>query len=428
MKLIVTLFMAFTVGWSWSQETYNNCNNALELCPNNPVTVNNYSANKTFCPNCEDDFTFCMTPNNSIWLKFTTNELGGDIQVNFNNPLFQSQVGQDNRYNAALIQANIPCNAASYTQVGNCVTTATGNQVINALGLPANTAYYIVLSGEKSGAGITLAAEFSMTVAVSGTAIDRPVPTLYLGIEDTICANTLAFVSGSRTNCTDAGEFRWYLNNQLIATTTDSIIFTDKINNGDIITVETDCFTTCPLTITQTTLPLVVHSVIADAGIDRTIRPGESVQIGGGITVNDTLVWLPSYALSDAQVAFPIANPQETTTYQLLVTDTTTGCRASDYITITVDKGLFFPTTFSPNGDGANDTWEILGIEAYPDCFVSIFDRWGQKVFEAVGYNKEKAWNGTGKMGKLNEGVYFYKIQLHDKEKQQMTGSITLIR
>ena len=98
------------------------------------------------------------------------------------------------------------------------------------------------------------------------------------------------------------------------------------------------------------------------------------------------------------------------------------------FVTITVVNQLFFPNTFSSNGDGANDTWEILGIEKYPDAQLKIFSRWGQVVFESSGYTKEKSWNGEGKLGPLNESVYYYEIALRDAEKQVLRGSITLIR
>lgn len=428
MKLLSFFIGLFTFTFCFAQETYNNCNNALEICPNMNTTVNNIGANKTFCPGCEDDFTNCFTPINSIWLKFTTNATGGDIQVALSNLIFQTQAGQDNRYNATLIKANIPCNSTSYSLTGNCIAAATGNQTITALGLPANTTYYIVLSGEKSGAGITLPAEFSITVVVSGTAIDRPVPFMNMGIDDSLCSNTLTTLMADRLNCEDPSNFFWYINGELVGETTDSLFFTTLLQNGDVVQVTSNCFTSCPVLLSQTLPPLIIQNTIADAGNDATIQPGEVVQLGGTIGINSTVIWSPSYALSDPTSRFPIANPEMTTTYSMHVTDTLTGCSATDDVTITVDKGLFLPTTFSPNGDGENDTWVILGIEAYPDCLVNIFDRWGQQVFQAVGYNKEKAWNGQGKVGKLNEGVYFYKIQLRDSEKQLMTGSITLIR
>lgn len=428
MKVLKLLIILFFVADCYAQMAYNNCNNALELCPNTTVNVTNIGANRTLCGGCEDDFNFCFAPANSIWIKFTTNAGGGDVQISLTNPVFQIQPGQGTRYNANLIQATIPCNSTSYTSIGNCISAATGSQAINTIGLAPNTTYYLVLSGDQTAPGVTAPAEFNIDVAVSGTAVDRPIPVMNAGMSTIVCKGSLTPVYAERVNCDSPGPFRWYINNELVAVTTnDSTFYTSALQNGDIIRVESDCFATCTEITSVSLPPATVVDIIADAGTDVTIRPGETIQLNGTAGINSTVFWTPSYALSDQSSRFPIANPNLTTTYSLLVTDTISGCTAMDYVTVTVDKGLFFPTTFSPNGDGENETWVILGIEAYPDCLLNIYNRWGQQVFQSTGYNKEKAWDGRGKAGQLNEGVYFYELQLRDPEKQILKGSITLI-
>lgn len=425
--LCCIFFLITVIGFS--QETYNNCDSAFDLCPNTTASVNNIEANRTLCGGCEDDFTFCFAPQNSIWLKFTTNETGGDIQISFTNPVFQLLAGQGTSYNAALIEANIPCNSTSYTMIGNCISGANGFQAINATGLAPSTTYYIVLSGDQTGMGVTLPAEFSIDVTASGPAITRPIPHMTVAMPSVLCADQIYDVNAARGDCQDGGAFRWYVNGILTAVTlTDSVFSTSILQNGDIVHVESDCFTSCPVTLSETFPPATVINVLADAGDDVVLAEGEVVQLQGVIGANSTVFWTPSYALSNQYIRFPVANPSVTTTYTMTVTDTISGCTAIDYVTVTVDRGLFIPNTFSPNNDGENDTWVILGIEAFPDCFVNIFNRWGQLVFQATSYNKEKAWDGTGKTGVVNEGVYFYEIQLRDPDKQIMKGSITLIR
>lgn len=412
----------------FAQMSYNSCDTPLELCPNTTVTVNNIGANKTLCGGCEDDYNFCFAPANTIWMTFTTNDLGGDIQISFLNPSFVTQPGQGTGYNASLIEAVVPCNSTSYTLIGNCLSGAAGAQTINATALAPNTTYYISMSGDQTGTGVTLPAEFNIDITISGTAVTRPVPYMNIGTSSTICAGEITAIMAERFHCDDPGSFHWFVNGTLIGVDPDSIFFTSVLQNGAVIHVETSCFTSCPVTLTQTLPPVTVTEVIADAGSDITISEGEVTQLQGVASLNTTFLWAPGYALSDPSVLFPIANPSETTTYTLTVTDTVSGCTATDYVTVTVNKGLFIPNTFSPNNDGENDTWEIRGIETYPDCLVTIYNRWGQPVFQSTGYNKEKAWNGEGKTGKVNEGVYFYEIQLRDPEKQIVKGSITLIR
>lgn len=85
-----------------------------------------------------------------------------------------------------------------------------------------------------------------------------------------------------------------------------------------------------------------------------------------------------------------------------------------------------FPTVITPNFDGRNDLFEIDYLElVYPDCKVTIFNRWGSVVFESVGY--KDPWDGTFKGEDLPMGTYFYKIELNDDKSTVYNGSISII-
>ena len=78
-------------------------------------------------------------------------------------------------------------------------------------------------------------------------------------------------------------------------------------------------------------------------------------------------------------------------------------------LTITPSLSLQdIPNTFTPNGDGRNDTWVIKGLEYYPRATVNIFNRWGQKLYYSVGY--PIPWNGTYHGKALPSGTYYYII------------------
>jgi gliding motility-associated-like protein/uncharacterized repeat protein (TIGR01451 family) len=61
---------------------------------------------------------------------------------------------------------------------------------------------------------------------------------------------------------------------------------------------------------------------------------------------------------------------------------------------------------FSPNGDGTNDFLVVNCIELFPNNTLEIFDRYGNLVYSARGY--DNTWDGTGKNGELPKGTYFY--------------------
>ena len=95
---------------------------------------------------------------------------------------------------------------------------------------------------------------------------------------------------------------------------------------------------------------------------------------------------------------------------------------ACDTATVTIDVECFIdvliPEGFSPNNDGVNDTFTIIGLEDYPSHKLSIFNRWGHKVFEATNYQND--WDGTSQsiltLGAevLPKGTYYYVLQLEE--------------
>lgn len=122
------------------------------------------------------------------------------------------------------------------------------------------------------------------------------------------------------------------------------------------------------------------------------------------------------------------------------------GCIASDQVTIRVNdkENVFIPNIFRPGGsqnfDSTNDTWQIAvgkGVERV--LGVRIFDRWGNKVFEAQGTSDlgdDIIWDGVYNGSPLNPGVYVYEVDVQflkraDEsiaKRKSFTGSITLIR
>jgi gliding motility-associated-like protein len=94
---------------------------------------------------------------------------------------------------------------------------------------------------------------------------------------------------------------------------------------------------------------------------------------------------------------------------------------------------LYVPNSFSPNGDGKNDTWKPLGTGFDIDFYhVLVFDRWGNLVFET--YDYDEYWDGTmlGTEEVAPVGVYTWKIVTGDskdeKERHDRFGNVTIIK
>jgi len=98
---------------------------------------------------------------------------------------------------------------------------------------------------------------------------------------------------------------------------------------------------------------------------------------------------------------------------------------------IPIPTDFFLPEGFSPNRDGINDLFVIRGILSYPNNHFTIFNRWGNKVFETKQYRN--TWNGKSTMGlriggdDLPTGTYFYLLDLGNGSKI-IKGTIYLNR
>ncbi|MEY3399277.1 MAG: hypothetical protein RL220_1871, partial [Bacteroidota bacterium] len=100
--------------------------------------------------------------------------------------------------------------------------------------------------------------------------------------------------------------------------------------------------------------------------------------------------------------------------YVLTVTDAN-GCTKDTTIILTQPEILDFPTGLSPNGDNQNDTYVIIGVEAYPQNTFKVFNRWGNIVYERSNYQNE--WRGQNSDGgDLADGTYFIVFKAGEKE------------
>ena len=409
-----------------AQEVNNYCSSAIELCPNIVVTGNNIDANSTSCAGCEDDFNFCFSLENSIWFKFTTNVTGGDAQIDFTNLSFETNPGQGSALQATIILPLTACNSGGATQIGNCVANGTANFSLNALGLAASTTYYIVVDGDNTGAGVTSAAECTFDISISGTGVIRPIP--IINITDSgnaICLNDPVTFSASTQACPLSSDFNWLINGELIAVTSDSIFTTTALNDGDILTVETNCYTLCPELVSASSSAFSVYSFPIDAGSDVSTNTGIATTIVGTTTA-PIHAWSPAFLFSDPTSLNSIVTTNETVTITLSATEN--GCTLTDYFVLTVNDILDFPNAFSPNGDNRNEKWLIEGIENYPNNEVSIYTRWGQEIYKKRGYSEKKAWDGMINSRKAASGVYFYIVDINDGQSEPYKGTITLVR
>jgi gliding motility-associated-like protein len=140
---------------------------------------------------------------------------------------------------------------------------------------------------------------------------------------------------------------------------------------------------------------------------------------------NVTYLWSPNIDISSTTVENPVVTGNVDQIYTLTVTDSR-GCIAQDEVNVIVSPPIVIPNTFTPNGDGVNDLWNIQGLAAYRQASVDIFDRNGQKVFHSIGYGTP--WDGTYNGKQVPYGVYYYVIDPRFSGVKVMSGYVTVVR
>ena len=119
-------------------------------------------------------------------------------------------------------------------------------------------------------------------------------------------------------------------------------------------------------------------------------------------------------------------------TYSVVATNTG-GCIAWDSVKIenTCESQVYFPSAFTPNGDGLNDVFLPQGFQV-EEYEIMIFNRWGELLFRSSEITQ--GWDGTFQGQLSPQGVYVWraKYRIKDKagfkRKYEPIGKVTLLR
>jgi gliding motility-associated-like protein len=181
---------------------------------------------------------------------------------------------------------------------------------------------------------------------------------------------------------------------------------------------------TCASNDTTINVSLIVNAI--PEATATTISPvclGHSITLTAQTVTAADYLWLNAKGYSSKTQSPVIANAAyaDAGLYWLVVT--ANGCK-SDSSTVLVavsncdSLNFSIPEGFSPNADNINDLYVIRGIDNYPNNTFTVFNRWGEKVFDANHYLNN--WDGKSSLGfrlggnELPIGTYFYILDLGD--------------
>lgn len=172
---------------------------------------------------------------------------------------------------------------------------------------------------------------------------------------------------------------------------------------------------------------------MVDAYYDSTINIGQSIQLYGivsGSTGEEAFLWEPADYLDCTDCEDPLSTPLEDIVYYLTVVDEN-GCMGTDSIIIKVVQffDLYIPTAFTPNGDGVNDRFSVLGdIDKVTDFKMWVFNRWNEVVYYSEDIST--GWDGSYKGKDQAVDVFIYAIEatFRNGKSGEYKGYVVLLR
>ena len=285
------------------------------------------------------------------------------------------------------------------------------SSISNPVAAPVQSTKYIVKLSEPGGC------KFTDSVKIT---VSNPKPEL-LPVSDSICSGDSVHLIASGGNL-----YYWkgILNNPGL---TDSSVWvypkSDQIYTVKIINTACHIIDSFASGISVTPLPVV--QLLKSNDID-CAHNFAILSVSGG----DSYSWTPSAGLSDSLSQSPTVHILNTTTYKVAVS-AGNHCFSYDSVTVNVEKNNIQPylmaDAFTPNGDGLNDCFGLKGWNGILKIDFSIFNRWGQRIFETNDING--CWDGTFNGFSQPVGTYVYEIHAiticGDVERK---GTIVLIR
>ncbi|HEV3324136.1 MAG TPA: gliding motility-associated C-terminal domain-containing protein [Puia sp.] len=313
--------------------------------------------------------------------------------------------------------SGVPVGSDSTTYSNNLF--ADGDQVYCILTAPDGCAGPVADTSNKIRMGINPEGAASVTIAASP--------------KRSICTGQTIAFTATVMNGSANPAFEWLVNGD--STGDDSSSFTrSNFSNNDVVTCLITSDDVCGLA-KSNSIPLIVS-------IPPVIEPGQIFTIprGGNLTLDpvvsgsvDTWAWSPGSWLSDSTIADPVADPPASVTYTLMVA-ANGGCGDTATILVDVFTPLAIPNAFSPNGDGRNDRFYVLGgpINSVVETF-DVFNRWGQPVFMAHNTAPGDAaagWDGRVNGSPAPSGTYVYVVVMRfaTESRQMYKGTVEVIR
>ena len=314
----------------------------------------------------------------------------------------------------------LPSADTAVTYLWTPSNTLTQNNVSNPFASPTQTTTYQLLASN----GVCIDT-FYQTVDIFADA-------LTLAGSDALCPNDTLRLSVTNSQPNQQLTYSWQPVNEIVsgANTPNPLVSPNHSTTYKVTVVnQLGC------TFSDSIRINIVSSIanISLSATPDTITYGDTSQLNLILSSNVAgYNWAPDSTLSATDITNPYADPKQTHTYSVVARDSQ-GCYKQDSITVYVlrapckESNIYVPNAFSPNGDGKNDVLYVRANGA-TNIYFSVYDRWGQKVFETRDITQ--GWDGRFKGKKMDTAVFGYYVKgtCIGGENFEKKGNVTLLR
>ncbi len=279
-----------------------------------------------------------------------------------------------------------------------------------------------------------------VTQVLTVTAPVVPYVTITAEITTAVCAGRILGFTAAATNAGNNPTYQWKVNGTNSGTNSVAY-YSSTLSNNDVITCTVTNNDYCIAVASPPSNPLTVQInplVTVSVNISAT---ASTVYEGTPITFTATPQNAPSIISYQWYINTTVAGTSSSTftSSKLIDGDVITctivsgGCAVdsivtSNAISVTIKPNITIvvPNTFTPNGDGINDLWNISQLVGFPNSIVNVYNRYGALVYHSIGY--AKSWNGMSNNSALPVGTYYYVIDPKNDRQKIVKGWVSILR